>query len=195
MLDGVARIDSRLMITERKSSGDDISPGSTYWEKLKIDSQCSNYFAGARSLGYDAVGILYDVARKPRIDRLLATPQDKQKYTKDGRLYAAQRATDETLDKYRERLIADIANRPSFYFVRAEVVRLESEEVAAAKDAWLTAQFIHVARRLNSWPRNTDACERFRKLCQFWPVCTGSASIEDSTRYTFVGAHRELKQS
>jgi len=199
-LDAIARSDNRLLIVEHKSSGMDLSPGSTYWEKLKIDSQCSNYFEGARALGYEPDAVLYDVVRKPLLKRLLATPIEERKYTKptkaepEPRLYANQRAEDETLDEYRQRLVEDVASRPEFYFNRAEVVRLESEETEAAGDVWETAQSINLCQKRGHWPRNTESCERFKNLCAFWPVCTGSASIEDETKYQQVGSHPELNQ-
>ena len=198
-LDAICDIGDKQYIVEHKSSSLDISAGSPYWEKLKIDSQCSNYFAGARSLGYDPVGILYDVAKKPRLERLLATPIEKRKYTKptkaepESRLYAGQREFDETLDEYRDRLIADVASRPEFYFVRGEVVRLKSESTEAAADNWAIADQIHHCQLTERWPRNTEACQSWGKFCEFWPVCTGSADINDPTRYRCVGAHRELQ--
>lgn len=197
-LDAVCEDSSGQHIVEHKSTADDISAGAPYWEKLKIDSQCSNYFAGARSLGYYPIDIIYDVVRKPRLEPLEATPIEQRKYTKatktePSRLYAAQREFDETPDEYRKRLADDIAERPEFYFVRGTVVRLASEELAAAGDMWDTAQFIRSSQQHNRWPRNTDACERYHKFCQYWPVCTGSADIEDSTRYQVTGAHTELK--
>jgi hypothetical protein len=197
-LDGLARSNNRLLIVEHKSSGMDLSPGSTYWEKLKIDSQCSNYFEGARSLGYEPDAVLYDVVRKPLLKQLLATPIEDRKYTKPTktepttRLYANQREEDETLDEYRQRLIEDVASRPEFYFHRAEVVRLQSEEAEAGGDVWETAQSINQCQRRARWPRNTESCERFTRLCQFWTVCTGSATIDDETKFVHIGPHPEL---
>lgn len=191
-LDAGIVLDGKFFIVEHKSSGADISPGSKYWERLKIDSQCSNYYDGVRSFGLDPHGIIYDVVRKPSIRRLLATPVESRKYTKAGALYANQREFDETLDEYRERLIADVAERPEFYFVRSEVVRLESEEIEAAYDVYDTAQAIHQNQLRGRWPRNTDACERWGKMCQYWEVCTGSASIDDESKFKHVGAHTEL---
>jgi hypothetical protein len=192
-LDAIARADNRLMIVEHKSSGDDIGPGSIYWELLKIDSQCSNYFEGARSLGYEPDAVLYDVVRKPLLKRLLATPEENRKYTKAGALYANQRDHDESLDEYRQRLIEDVASRPEFYFSRAEVVRLESEEVEAGGDVWETAQSINQCQHRGRWPRNTQSCRRYNRLCTFWGVCTGSATLNDETKFVHVGSHPELK--
>ena len=198
-LDAGCQLDDGMYIVEHKSSGDDISAGAPYWEKLKIDSQCSNYLAGARSLGYDPLGIIYDVVRKPLLHPLKATPIGDRKYTNPtkaepvSRLYSNQRETNETPDEYRERLTNNVASRPEFYFVRGTVVRLESEETEAAGDLWDTAQFIRSSQNNNRWPRATHACERYHKFCQYWPVCTNSADINDTTRYQVTGAHRELQ--
>jgi hypothetical protein len=198
-LDAMARENNRLLIVEHKSSSDDIGPGSIYWELLKIDSQCSNYFEGSRSLGYEPDAVLYDVVRKPLLKRLLATPEEDRKYTKptknnpESRLYANQRDHDETLDEYRQRLIEDVASRPEWYFSRAEVVRLESEEVEAGGDVWETAQSINQCQHRGRWPRNTQSCRRYNKLCAFWSVCTGSATLDDETKFVHVGPHPELR--
>jgi hypothetical protein len=191
-LDAMALVDGRELIVEHKSSGLDVSAGSTYWEKLKIDSQCSNYFEGARALGYEPLGVLYDVVRKPLLKHLKATPEEDRKYKKDGSLHANQRDHDESLDEYRARLVEDVAARPDFYFARGEVVRLESEELAAAGDMWESAQAINQCQRRDRWARNTESCERYHKLCSFWPVCTGSAQLDDKAKYQHVGSHPEL---
>lgn len=198
-LDAIAIDRGEHVIVEHKSSGQNIEPGSPYWEKLKLDSQCSNYFEGARSLGYEPTKVIYDVVRKPMLQRLLATPEDQRKYTKPtktepSRLYANQREHDETLDEYRARLVADVAARPEFYFARCEVVRLASEEEAAALDVWETCQAINQCARRERWPRNTDACERYGRMCQFWPVCTGMTTLDNEEKYQHVGSHPELER-
>jgi hypothetical protein len=191
-LDGIAMVDGKCMIIEHKSSSEDLSPDSTYWRILRLDPQCSNYFQGARRLGYEPVGVLYDVVRKPAIKRLLATPEEARRYKKDGTLYAAQRDYDETIEEYQARLIEDVATRPEWYYHRGEVVRLESEEIEAQYDALDTSHVIHQCQIGGRWPRS-GACRHYNRLCQFFPVCTGESTIDDETKYVYVGAHPELR--
>lgn len=59
--------DGRLAVMEHKTTGDDISPTSDYWKRLKIDQQISLYYMAARDRGYNVETVLYDVVRKPGI--------------------------------------------------------------------------------------------------------------------------------
>ena len=183
-LDALARTpDSRVWLVEHKTSSEDVSSGSQYWARLRLDSQISTYFMGARALGYEVSGCLYDVVRKPAIRPYQATPIESRKYTKDGRLYAAQRAEDETPEEYQVRLLEDIAGDPGKYFSRGEVVRLEEEEIDAAHDAWQFGRLIRESQLANRWPRNPDACVTYGRECEYWPICTKTASADDPTRY------------
>jgi hypothetical protein len=76
------RRDGRVYVLEHKTTGSDASPGSTYWERLTIDTQVSVYVDGATTLGYEIAGVIYDVLARPRHEAKLATPIDKRSYTK-----------------------------------------------------------------------------------------------------------------
>lgn len=186
---------SRVVIVEHKTTSEDVTPGSGYWQRLQIDAQVSTYFVGARALGLEPEACLYDVIRKPSLRPAKATPVEARKYTREGRLYANQREHDETLDEYRERLRADIASRPEDYFARGEVVRLEEEERDAAFDAWHLARQMREAELAGRAPRNPDACVRYGRTCDYWPVCSRETGIDDERRYrTAERAHEELTE-
>lgn len=194
-LDAIVRNrgDGLVYIVEHKTSSEDIGPGSQYWERLRIDGQISTYFAGARALGYEPAGCLYDVIGKSRLSPLKATPEDKRQYTKDGRLYAKQRAEDETAEEYGLRLAEAICAEPDKYYRRGFVVRLEDEERDAAFDAWQTARLMREARAAGVYPRNVASCERYGRMCGYFPVCTRSSSLDDQTLYEHVdNVHPEL---
>jgi len=54
-IDALARLaDGRVAVVEHKTSAEDISPGSDYWKRLRMDGQVSLYYEGARSLGITA---------------------------------------------------------------------------------------------------------------------------------------------
>lgn len=72
---------SEVWVVEHKSSGADLGPSSTYWSRLRLDPQLSIYVNGARSLGLDPKGVIYDVVGKPDRSPLKATPESKRKYT------------------------------------------------------------------------------------------------------------------
>lgn len=186
------------LIIEHKTSSSDVEEGSPYWKRLRLDSQVSNYDVGARSLGFDPVGVLFDVIRKPRFRPLKATPVESRKYTKatktePSRLYKDQREADETLDEYRARMRTDIEASPDSYYKRGIVVRSETERRDAAHDAWDVADQITLSQRTGRWSRNVDACERYGRFCDYFAVCTGEASIDDPVRYRKTDKkHEEL---
>lgn len=70
------------LIVEHKTSSSDVEEGSSYWKRLRLDAQVSTYMVGARALGFEPVGVLYDVIRKPRFKPMKATPVEARAYTK-----------------------------------------------------------------------------------------------------------------
>lgn len=191
----------RVRNVEHKTTSSDISVGSNYWRHVvTMDPQVSTYMNAARVLGFDPHDTLYDVIRKPAIVPQLATPEESRKYTVPSkkepipRLYKGHREIDETVEEYETRLTADIAARPSWYFARMAIVRLENDDAAHAQDVNDTAAFITFAETRNRWPRAPSACERFGRLCEYHDVCSGITTIDDSSRFaTKEYQHEELK--
>lgn len=72
----------RVLIVEHKTSSEDVGVGSTYWKRLRMDSQISTYLSGAEALGHVASACLYDVIAKPTIRPSKATPMEAREYTK-----------------------------------------------------------------------------------------------------------------
>lgn len=176
--------DGLVRIMEHKTSASDITPGSPYFQQLRLDSQISVYFAGADALGRPAASCLYDVLGKPGLRPLKATPPESRKFKQDGTLYANQRAEDETVEEYRARLADAIADDPNRYFQRVEVVRLEDELREHGFELWQQALLLREAQRAGIAPRNGDACFRFGRACEFFQVCTGAASLDDTRLFT-----------
>lgn len=211
-LDGVIRErrTGRLLLLEHKTTSEDIRPGSDYWTRLRMDAQVSIYYDGAAALGHEVDGCLYDVIAKPKLEPLRATPVEKRKWTQGKRckackgqpaqcmacfdvepprLYADVREFDETPEEYEARCMEAIAAEPDRYFARAEVVRLESEILAARRDVWETSRLISSGH----YPRNVDACMKWGRPCPYLPVCSGGATLEDDTRYRkLTTLHPEL---
>ena len=174
-----------LLILETKTSAEDITPGSTYWRRIRLDPQIGVYLRAAQQKGLDPLGIGYDVLGKPALRPLKATPLESRKYTKptkkdpESRLYANQRERDETPEEYGERCLAAIASEPDAYYQRALPVRLHQEQHDGAVDVWQTAQTMREARRLNVYPRNPDACFQWSRACDFLAACCGDVPIDD----------------
>ena len=68
----------RQYLVEHKTTSQDISEGSAYWQKLRMDGQVSTYYAAFP----DAAGCIYDVIRRPGQRRYKATPEPARTYTK-----------------------------------------------------------------------------------------------------------------
>jgi len=185
-IDAIATdIAGQRIIVEHKTTSDSVAPESDYWPRLSIDGQVSGYCVGAAVFGFNPAYTLYDVIHKPGIKPLLATPPDKMKYNKDGRLSATCRETDEGPDEYYARLTADILERPDYYFARREIVRREDELKEYLQDMWQTGQAIRECQLSNRWYRNATACDRFGR-CAYFLVCTGCANINDDTLFMTV---------
>ena len=199
---------------EHKTTSEDISGGSVYRRKLALDSQVSTYHAGVRSLGSEPERCYYDVARKPALRpkqipcvdengvKIVVDAQGERVRTKDGKKWRETADTaqsyvavtrDETPEEYEARLTEEIAANPEVYYQRFDVVRLAEEEYEAALDVWQTGQAMKESARRGHYPRNPDACSRFGKMCAFFDVCTGVASLEDTSRFQRLeNVHPEL---
>jgi hypothetical protein len=183
--------DGRVALVEHKTSSRDASAGSDYRRALTLDPQVSIYFDGALSVGHDPDLCVYDVLKKPTLKPLLATPEESRKYTKDGRLYASQRADDETVDAYRQRVVDAICAEPGEHFIRAEIVRPGDERTHHHWNAWHTVRGIEDQRAAvracggdyRAVPQHSEACHRFGAPCQFLPVCEGTARLDDPHAY------------
>ena len=186
-----------LWICETKTSSEDISPGSDFWRRTALDPQIGIYVLGARSLGLNVIGCLYDVLGIVLLRPQMSTPVEARKYVKKtGLLYANQRDADESPEEFGKRCLDEIVKNPSRYFQRGEVVRLEAEQAETAMDTWATATTLRESRRLNMYPRNPGACIQWSRTCEYLPICCKEASPDDPMLYVKVETeHEELELS
>lgn len=106
--DRIVRLpDKRKALQEYKTSSEDISPGSIYWRRLRMDIQISLYMISA-----DVDVVIYDVVRKPSIRQKKA----------------------ETVEEYSQRLADDIASRPEWYYRKQEIPRMPADAESAVSD-------------------------------------------------------------
>ena len=171
VLDQIVKLpDGRTALKENKTTSRDFSPGADYWTALHMDPQLSIYVLAAREMGYDIDTILYDVTRRPALRPLMATPDDKRKYKKDGSLYANQRESDEAPEEYSARVFAKIAEKPGDYFARIEIARLESELDACRAELWMQQKIIRQAQNMGYWYRNPGSCHS-PYACEYLSIC------------------------
>lgn len=222
-IDAIIRdADGKAWVVEHKTTGQDASAGSAYWEKLAIDSQLSIYVDGATMLGHDIAGVVYDVLQRPRHEPRLATPPDKREYTQGKkcklcrgvgsvsdtvgkcaacnstgwreapRLYATQRDADESMVDFESRLVEEICSSPDDYLIRGVVVRLADELPRMRVDLVEAIEIEATATTRGVWPRNPDACARFGALCPYFAACSGRADINDPVLFPRGEVHPEL---
>lgn len=182
-IDGIAELpDGRLAIIEHKTTGESIEAGSDYWQRLMMDGQISRYVLAARALGYDVQTTVYDVVRKPLIRPKAIAKADRALATSRGHYFNvplhAECPERETPVLYGARLLADLIERPDFYFARNEIPRLDHDLEEYRREQWSIQRTIRQAE-LDSrawgaaaWPRNTGACTTPYR-CGFFDVCRG----------------------
>jgi RecB family exonuclease len=195
-IDALARLaGGRLAVVEHKTTGEDISAESDYWRRLRIDPQISGYVLGARERGFDVQTVLYDVLRKPSIRPEQVTMVDKDgfKIVVDAageRVYLTNKSGEKTKpresgdpekgytlckrpmtpEEWWQKLSADIAARPDFYFQRREIARMDSDMQDYAAELWQTAELVREAKTKERWVRNTSACLSMSR-CEFLDIC------------------------
>ena len=162
-IDGLAVLkDGRAALVEHKTCGEDISAGAPYWDRLRFNVQLMQYVIAARANGWNVECVIYDVIRKPSI-------RVKQS---------------ETPEQYGERLLADCAERPDFYFARCEVLILEDHvrEFEVQRDV-LCKMLLHckaAARKAAlpeyGWIRNVNGVTC--RTCEFAPVCLQNVHVD-----------------
>jgi len=119
---------------------------------------------------------------------------DKDGVPQEPRPYANVRLTDETLDEFEERIVADIAARPDDFLQRAVIVRLESELPRMREELIEQVTLMRAAAASGLAPPNHSACSMGREMCGFWAACSGQADIDDEHQFPRGVAHPELVQ-
>lgn len=99
-----------------------------------------------------------------------------------GVLYASQRADDETLEAFEERLLSAVEADPDRYLVQAEIVRTDAERAELRRDVIATLRGIELARRKGHSARSAQACFAHGR-CDYLDACLAPASLDDPHRY------------
>lgn len=158
--------------TRADNCGDD-----AYWSALRINSQVSTYFYIARGNGIRFSCTLYDVVGKPSYEPYRATPPDKRKYKNDGTLYANMREFDEAPEDYEERLLSIMVESPGRWFARRQVTRLSHEIDEFEDDLKATIELMIRCEELRRYPKNTDACFKWNRRCEYFGLCAGEMDM------------------
>lgn len=183
--------DGRIAVQENKTTGEDIGPDSDYWKRLRIDPQISGYFRAGQARGFDVATVLYNVIRKPTIrpcqvplldengEKVVVDQEGNRVFKADGKpRQSADSAKGYTLlsrretpAEYGERLRQDIAERPTFYFARQEIPRIDADLEDFDRELWQLQQQLRESQKSGRWFRNASACLGFGR-CQYFELCT-----------------------
>lgn len=196
-LDGLGELtDGRLALLEHKTASDSLADDSDYWIRLKGNLQVHQYVLAARDLGWNVETVIYDVVHKPAMRpkqipildtdglKIVNDEQGNRVYNKDGkspRQSAGEGMTmvtrTETADEFGDRLVADVLERPEFYFARKEIPVLEDDlDEFQAQRLVQSRQILNCrhqakaqAKPHQGWPRhvNTAIC----RMCEFAGFC------------------------
>lgn len=85
-------------------------------------------------------------------------------------------AIKETPDMYGARLLADITERPDFYFARRDLVRTEKDFQRLDKELLGIYRSFQFMKKNNCWWRNERQCEAKYK-CQYMDICYNNIDL------------------
>lgn len=145
-----------LWILEHKHTTRDIVGFGDYWARLAFDQQNAIYAAQ-----FGAVGVLYDVLRKPSL----------------------RQTGKESIDQFQERCIEKIRETPGEWYQFREIHFGPVDHEQSRRDVYQKARLLAVARKNNYWPRTSSACNSLYGSCAFVDVCAGRALIDDADRF------------
>lgn len=205
-IDGIAKLpDGRIALVEHKTTSESVEQGSDYWGRLLMDSQISRYVLAARAIGFDVQTTVFDVVRKPAIRPKAITKADRAAATHKGDYFGLPLTEmcpeRETPKMFGARLLADLVERPEFYFARNEIARLDSDLEEFRREQWVLQQAIRESELkshfwgASAFPRNTGACLTMGR-CPFFDTCRGlTGDVNQETPNGFKRAsvlHPEL---
>jgi hypothetical protein len=204
-----------IVVVDHKTSGEDVSVGSTYRKRLILNGQASQYMHAARALlGVEPASFIFDVLCKPDLRpsqvptldddgvKIVVDKNGQRVRTKDGKKWReTASAADgyelqgrpETPVEYERRILAAMAADPGGYFAQIEITRTDAELASHTASISRVAARIDLVRARGLATPNDDACHKYGSPCPWWDVCTGTASLDDDTRFVKRGhVHDEL---
>lgn len=204
-LDVLARCDGKTVIIDHKTTSDDIAdPASSYWRQLVVEAQPSHYMLLKWMEGQKVDGATWDAIRKPTISPKQLKSKAERATIISSRKYFNQDVSDDTLawladndrenlEMYEARLYWDCTEeRPTHYFQRRSIPRLDSELFDYANDLWDAGQLILEARRKNRWQKHPASCMAYGRPCQYLGICSGFDHAESQTWKKRESVHSEL---
>lgn len=208
-IDVIAELHGRTFIIDHKTTSQDIdNPDAPYWRQLVVEGQVNHYYLLQWVNGIKPDGAVWDVIRKPAISPKKLSKADlagvvaRRTYCgarmSDATLMALQTSDRETLEMYEARLAWDCAaERPSWYFQRRPVPRMNHEVHEYAVELWQHSQeILHTRQQHRSTgqlpSRNSGACLLYGSPCKFLGICSGHDTPQSDRWQPKRKIHNEL---
>lgn len=205
-LDVIATYQGRLCLIDHKTTSEDIEdPDSPYWRQLVVEGQASHYGILGWANGCKFESTIWDVIRKPTISPKslkkaeVAAVVSSRRYfgdvVDDQTLMALSGSqTDrESLAMYESRLAHDCTHeRPSRYFQRKPVPRVDHELMEYVGQLWDISQDMITTTATNRHHKNSGACMLYGSPCKFLGVCSGYDEITSDNWTQKKHKHPEL---
>lgn len=197
-IDGIVQsTDGRVGVKETKFLSEDIDADAVLWKRMQVDGQISSYVNAARDMGFPASYVLYDVIRKPTIrpsqlplcDDLglpivldergnrARTAKGEPRMTGDKAKGYTLQTRPMTAEEWGNKLAADIAERPEFYYQRREIARLDKDLEEYARELWDIQRDMRDAEINNKHYRtiNRETCQ----FCSYFGMCVANRGADD----------------
>lgn len=164
-IDDIATINGQNWIVEYKTAS---KLDGSYFDRLYVDSQITMYMTAAERLGFNPVGVIYRVLRKPQI----------------------RRGKTESVEQFLNRLESDIASRPDFYFMEKRLYRSKADLADFEQMLYQEAKLANTMYKQDRCYKHSTACSVYG-ACEYLPLCMGEAGAE--ALYETREPHEELK--
>lgn len=206
-LDVFALYGDQLTLIDHKTTSMDIEDADApYWRQLVVEGQASHYgiLGWANGRKFDAT--VWDAIRKPTISPKKLTKAERASVVANGEYFGRKISLDslnalqvderETPELYEARLTNDCSEvRPSYYFQRRPVPRVDFELLDYAKQLWDISQDIITTRAEDRHHKNSGACMNYGTPCKFLGVCSGHDTIESDNWRKKQFTHNELGEA
>jgi hypothetical protein len=127
-----------------------------YMHRLHLDHQINSNLLALHKEGKPAEGVIYDIIWKPQLRR--------------------KTQPDETLEEFRDRILAEYDADPAGYFARLTVSRTPEQLIGYERE--LIEQY-EVLAGLKVKYRNGSACVNHNMVCPFFDLCMDPKATEE----------------
>lgn len=170
-LDGIVEQQKELKLLEIKTSKFKLADDEDVLAKWDLDRQLSMYSLIGRANDIFHIGFVIDYIR---------TPSLKQK----------KKETDE---EFLKRINENVANNLDTYYAKIQIDRTLGQDYDSLQECLQEIRMIKDCKDQDIWPKSSEGCNEYHKLCPYHHLCRGETDISQYT--TREHQHPELDES